>query len=648
MKYKFKYQQGGSPRVYTTPIPDIQTQAFTPLIQQASQPLDTGFESLKLFESLKMQKKQEERLNQQNEFDKLRFAAQQEQLQFANEDRLLKRSELINDKLLNVDATPVDIPILEDLKEKYGVTAKYQNLAKSTTRENSDEYSKAVSSMAADPEFKRILRRSEAYKFAENRKKTEFVDAIRDGGFDSEEYNKFLTDPNMLAPTLRVTESYTKDKALDSQIKEINRQTKDFEVKDAEFQNGINSKIYEILTPLMEEYKNNPTDELMKKIQEWRGKLQGRGSSGTQQKAYDASTYEADMKAQSRIDRTEAYINNNKMSRADAIAKVEEEDRIAKQVHENDVLNPGDRVYDTDKNSFLKNYNTLEVSPKKMQEFTNDINTHVYDAVDKNGVKFKSHLNVQYSNGGVTKNEQLGGSVAFVPSPKSSVTSDSNTYVSGTVYKSIDPANKQAFIADGWQESHAPSLGAGTGFAPKAGNIIVSKPGTVAMNSGSNDTTAPTTATTSTGKAVPKVATFKDYKAEFAKNNVIVKDGTDTVGFIDKAPVKARETVLGVGKYFGKEVVVSGWGHHGNKNNFDISQNSSKFDASDLYKPEFKNWLKTTGYAVVYEHKGSTASPVYKNLKPGEVVTSKWNNNTTADHYHFEYVGGSDPRPATF
>lgn len=36
MKYKFKYQQGGSPRVYTTPIPDIQTQAFTPLIQQAS------------------------------------------------------------------------------------------------------------------------------------------------------------------------------------------------------------------------------------------------------------------------------------------------------------------------------------------------------------------------------------------------------------------------------------------------------------------------------------------------------------------------------------------------------------------------------------------------------------------------------------
>ena len=103
-------------------------------------------------------------------------------------------------------------------------------------------------------------------------------------------------------------------------------ETKDFEVKDAEFQNGINSKIYEILTPLMEEYKNNPTDELMKKIQEWRGKLQGRGSSGTQQKAYDASTYEADMKAQSRIDRTEAYINNNKMSRADAIAKVEEEE----------------------------------------------------------------------------------------------------------------------------------------------------------------------------------------------------------------------------------------------------------------------------------------------------------------------------------
>jgi hypothetical protein len=220
-------------------------------------------------------------------------------------------------------------------------------------------------------------------------------------------------------------------------------------------------------------------------------------------------------------------------------------------------------------------------------------------------------------------------------------------HISGTVYKIIPEKELKDYTSKGWIENGSKSaLVAGKAFAAGKGFTLVSTSGTIPLQPDvaeaivSNKNPTP-------GKPLPDPVAVYDKNSPTTKSilaSSTIQWGTDNGKntkdtFLSSASDNAKEFLLDIGHMAGnKGIVVTGHSHHDNPEDFDLRSKDGVLK-NIIHTPHFKAMLKSKGYAIVYESPANTNSLDYSKLKPGDIGQAPLEDKTSAEHYHFRYIG---------
>ena len=634
-KKKFKYQQGGAARAFNVPIQGSNIQPFAPIIQIASQPIETGFNAQQFIEQTKLRKLQEQRLAEQAEFEKIRFAAELEQQGIVNEQARLKSTQLITDPILNINSIAGDQPRLERLKEKYGVSMLPAGDPESvkTFREN-------VSKMVRDPEYANLRKRHLAYtQYNDMITKGQFKDANQDGYIDEQPLNDFLdgkTDD--LFPKVKVGyETFKEDKialqklkAEEDRLSISERQRKLDESKRlTELRKPYEDKKFKLIEDYFKETDPTKQEEIYRQIEKVDGMLNGKFDS---QKTTSVSIADQvkELQATAKLQKMQEHYKKYGVWPTDDDM---EASSIASTIG--------------DKYSSPENWSNWFDHPKttltqKKSEIDNLNNVH-------NGKYNSLHINVAPPKGkGDKEYSTTEGNTGFAPS-SSAYTEDRGQgtmlFIDGTVYRKIKKDEKEDYLDRGWVENTTvPYLG--------GKKISVDSDHTVVSASGSMPLSMSKSQTTQTGLPSVESIGTRDVKTEFNTIGLKISNPAEWDIFAKTAPSKMIDASIELKSILGDKLVnLSGYPgdkskHHNGEYgdyNFDIGDASnpglhSTFLTNGSLNPAVVEWAKKHNYAIVYEqNKGPKVD--FKKLKPGEFVASgPASDEYTAPHLHFEYI----------
>jgi len=688
-KRKFKYQQGGAPKVFNVQLPNNEIQPFAPLIQQASQPLETGFDAQRMFEMLKLHKLQEARLSQQNEYDKLRYENELQQQEILNQDRSLKHTALVHDSILG-EYLLADEPHIQKVREKYGYDEKrtkfYANPGSTSARA---EFIDATNKMARDENYIKSKRRAAALKQYELREKNEFASALKDEGLVDKKTG-FLGNFNETSITPEYKPGYLENKkqkdALEIEKQQLDVRTSQLEVQKRKEALDLNDEIEKKTAPLWLKHGNATTPEeksaILKEIEQIqigmdpKGLLAGlRGTTAAGTKPYDPSTAWNDYVANSNFQEVAAYKHKYpNLSEPEIMAKIAADKTLAKRYAEN----PQDgRIDSGNWRDVYLNYNSGQISKDGFVKLTKKINNnpHIEGGVSKGGEE------ISYINGNgdkVVKEAGPSTGYSFVPSVSSSMLSGDKIIIDGTVYTTATGKDIQKMQKDGWTVVQTPPDESREGInivKPTSDHVILSRQGNVKLSIPEGTTTQVNPGGIPTPKKFGNVS--KDGNVHYlAQNGVALRSGDNDFNYSlrnNLIPEKAIAAIAELPKVLGDAVVPTGHWHHLrqperdstngtkviNENingrvepmNFDISldnyaDKTSLDSMKALYarlvnNDAFKKYLSDNGYAVVLEGADPRSEyPSIDTLKKTPIMMSKLKGD--APHLSFEYIGKQD------
>lgn len=649
-----RYQYGGAPQVFNVRLPSNEMQPFAPIIQQASQPLDTGYNTLRMFEALKMQKIQEERLAKQMEFEKLRFESDLEQRKLANETNQLNRVGLIKNKIFgNVLAT--DEPELNEIlaSEGYDETALLSN----PTAENTKNAMATIAKVAqTNPRVRDIMKRGAAYKMhLEVLKNPQYKDAAENGGLDDTDLENFLKDPtktSISTPTIKP--DYLEAKTLNIEKNRLLNEKAKGDVEKAKKLAALDAQRDAALAPLQDEMLKETDPVKIEALTKRINQISSIYDSKYNALGIPRTGAAADQTINSQAEAVSRLVGNDPAKWLEVTQQLEAQQAAAKAAakqKEDDLKYPNDRrLREGNWKGFFENYNDPTeggMSPAAFKEFTFQINNHRY--TDADGTK--KGIEVTYP--GAPNGSQVGGNTMFVPSEGSSTINGDKIYVNGTVYKKSKDADEIEKLKDqGWVETSPPSATI-TGIPMGLGSeeVLLSRSGSAVMGIPKGTTTPSQSSTSNIPK--PLNLNTQQYDTLLKNSNVEFTSDSAKQNFLTKAPQETRDTVISLGNFYKKPVPITrSVEHDRDPRHFDVRSRDPKSNEKiDLYRaifpnpktyevdPKFKIWLKENGYAMVYESDEFNSDTAWKDIKAGDVKLNKLTEKGTAPHFHFEYKG---------
>lgn len=665
----YKYQQGGAAKAFPTQLPNIQTQPFTPLIQMASQPLDTGLDTFKLFEALKMQKLQEERLGQQMEFDKLRLIADTENRQMINEERLINRADKFKDELLKINALSTDVEDVENAKSDNKLNELYSQFLQSRgNKEILNNYIGAIQKTYSDPRVIRAIQRSkidEEYqkRLAKDPRAKELAQA---GYLDESEYDTFSKDKNITTlPQFKEKPGYQ------DYIKTIENDKK---IRIAKAQSDINKINDELeidkanetlIKPLRDAFIKNPNKETQQAFNDAVAATRGGLKTTTSNNGGLEYKDIVDTAKQQKI--RELMSLDKNLSLFDATLKVESEFAAGKSPYNGDsYIKQGKWGEALD----LWESGNASFSPTVKNGINSKINGLTYSVNGK-----LTTLSIDYSDGSKSDKIVAGNTIVDIE-PTSQIIRDidGNRKVSANIFKKIKSSELEDYEKKGWVISNKGSLGSGenTATVTKLGYVNLGKSN---EEIGLNDS-APATNTTNTTTSLPTPVRTKDIEAvktDLKSSGIILRKENDNDFNISLnqglVPPTTINFLKGLPSILGDNVIPTGHWHHlrqastrigdkviTNKHvsgdfrpyNVDISLDNfvyNKNNREDINKfynelsknEKFKNYLKSQGYALVIEGVNDNDYPSIDSLKTNPIQKSKLMGDSP--HLSFEYLG---------
>lgn len=633
-KNKFKYQRGGAVRVFNTPIGQSNIQAFTPLIQVASQPIETGFDAQRFIEQTKLQKIQQQRLAEQMEFEKLKFASDLEQQQIANEQNRIKATQLITDPILNINSIASDQPRLESLKQKYGIEA-----LPAGDEQSVKAYREAVSKMTRDPEYVNLRRRHLAYnQYQDMLTKGQFKDANTDGYIDEQPLQDFIDGKSdTLIP--KVLPGYNQFKQNKLTLQKLDEEEKALSIQERQRKIEESKRLSELRKPyedkkfkLVEEYfkEVDPTkrQELYKQIEEVDGMLNGKFD---QQKTTASKDIDFDKATEDQAYQ-EWYVDFvKKNNRTPNLAEI----KAAKAGKlTNDTISTA-----ADFESMWNGSNQA-----KRGTIAEELNMHVDGSYKSNSV----HVRLK---DGVVSESLSQGSTLFYPSGSANVDGSGFSHIFGKTYKVINKKDKDEYLDSGWVEENRDNITAGRAKLTRGKNqIMVSADSSMPLEAGTFGTP-----TNSTGTGLPTPQAYGSIsRQDFETVGLKISDPSKWDSFLTKAPDSAKKAMVELKAIAGDALTTftgfagDGYKHHDGENgdhNFDVGFNNNPKIASLLTnnRDAIKSWAAKNGYAIVIEMPKGGNPGAFNKLKPGSIVTSELSKNATAPHLHFEKIDDFDP-----
>ena len=653
-KYRFKFQHGGVAQGFVTPVPNIQTQAFTPLIQTASQPLDTGFDSMKLFESLKLQKKQEERLAKQDELSRLQLAASLEAHKAAQEDRILNRIDKVKDPLLNTHFLPGDIGIIEDVKREKGLDNLYAEATKNPNSNTYSTYAAATKSILSDPRVVKAMRRKVGYDILSDKLNQGYYKDRQPYITNKDELDKFATDSNQEnIPEVKVDEDkYQADFRLSKEL----TQSKIAEAQsELQYKNQIRSMQKPYLDEAQALIEQDPVgnkDEILK-LHDTARQI----ASTTAERQQKDLTF-SDLKSQSQLNRfyaLRALPENKDKPDNEIAAMVENEFATAKKGESSDDINAA--WENKDMNGFWNKwgvFNNGNLLAKYRKPVIQAINQS-----QQGGSKLSLHY-ADLDNNFV--DDKLDNNTTFVPDFSGSSYRDKDgkiLNVQGVAYRLLnsqtdkDKINK--LTRQGWiTKEKAIEASDGVSINPTSNQVLLAMNSEVPMyNPLTSNATASTTKSTLPDHIVrPKTNPYT--KEELVAKGIKINDPTKWDNFVQNVPKEAINAIIDLKKIVGAPLdTLTGYAgdeynHHKGPNgpyNFDLgTSTNAEFDKLIAKDPtKVKEWAKAHNYALIREDKVYSTKVDLNSAKPGDILPSApLSDAYSGPHYHLEYTGLSN------
>jgi len=629
-KFNFKYQRGGAARVFNTLIPQGTIQPFTPLIQVASQPIETGFDAQRFIEQSKLQKIQQQRLAEQMEFEKLKFASDLEQQQIANEQNRIKSTQLITDPILNINSIASDQPRLESLKQKYGIEA-----LPAGDEQSVKAYREAVSKMTRDPEYVNLRRRHLAYnQYQDMLTKGQFKDANTDGYIDEQPLQDFIDGksdtliPKVLPGYNQFKENKLTLQKLDEEEKALSIQERQRKIEESKRLSELRKPYEDKKFKLVEEYfkEVDPTkrQELYKQIEEVDGMLNGKFD---QQKTTASKDIDFDKATEDQAYQ-EWYIEFvKKHNRRPNLAEIKA--AKAGKLDESSM-----DIYTT--KGWYDYYSSLK-GPQL---------TALKDRLNSNLNKTSGNtLEIKLPNKTIYETTDFDNT-EFDPAPSAEPRTDGLFYISGTVYKSIPKKELDDYKDKGWKDDNQ-TRAAGKRLIRDDDHVIVSAPAAMGVQPNAENTN------TNTGLPTPK-SYGSISRQDFETVGLKISDPSKWDSFLTKAPDSAKKAMVELKAIAGDALTMftgfagDDYNHHDGENgdhNFDVGFNNNPKIATLLTnnRDVIKAWAAKNGYAIVIEMPKGGNPGAFNKLKPGSIVTSELSKNATGPHLHFEKIDDFDP-----
>lgn len=664
MKKVKKYQSGGATRVFNTPVPRLQEQSFTPLIQVASQPIETGFNAYKFIEDQKLQKLQEERYQQQMDLQKLQMQMQLEQREQINEDRRLAGIDKLKHGVFDIAKTAYDVGLMENLKSdsKYGLNDLENKINLNPSQDNINHYREKLVELTHDPDYIRITRRSKSADLYNNYLKTQFNDANKDGYIDDSNIRSFEKGEldNLGLPIVKPGYAQFQEYKLnDAKLKDSLLQLKvNHENEVAKISLDLNTD----LKPLWEQFNKATTDkereEITKKIEA--KKLIYSNKVSTLNSIYDITSSPLQRKL-TQDDEAEAWGKQFGLGRYASVIAYPEYIKEKMKFAANNPLDPTNyskfvSLNQPNVRSFLQNLQNIPKVTDENGKFRNPDYSEFVNQINNTTMDGKPYPIKVSGTGDSVYNGQnevmMNASTVFIPSNDNTTFKGNTAFVPGTIYREIS-RDQLKNMSDQWEEVSSVPNGVNVGkkLTSNDKRAIVSRRGEFQLLAPEN-----TTNTFSTPSFAPKSFNSK-VEEDLNKNNVFIKDTADSKYFVN-APNETLKAVKDLSMnrisddpkvspepLLGK-IVISGSKHHNDHHNFDLGLNSNPQIANILQDKEelnrLKEWAIKHNYAIVYESNLFKGQPsAFNNLKIGDIKPSPLSPDADADHLHFEYIGSS-------
>lgn len=708
-KKRFKYQQGGAPKIFNVQLPNGSVEPFAPLIQMAAQPIETGLQAMQMVEAFKQRKLQEDRFKQQMAFDQLRFAADQKRFESEEEQRKLNndflnvtRTSTIVDPDINVPTVDVDQPLLESVKERHKVTDAYREYKKKPTTENREILMNRVSTMVIDPDYQRIRKRYNEDALFKSRQKTDLKDKE---GYYTTNYEDFLKQNTDKITYTVDEEGYNSSVKLTAEKKkqDIEKSKLDMQKTEAviskEKEDLIRqAELKEKLAPLVKEFETATPErraQITKEAEQISlisnlkgdptvlGKLSG-STSDDFTKTYTEALKRAEAESVAKI------MVRDGVSLDEAKIRYDSEKATTKKNYEQRIpeLNRSlDELYNAgDMSNFLNNLGgTYKPSDATVKSFTSRLNTHTWN---KNGAREGYYVSYVDKTEKPSKQKQwtnlaTNSDVKFIPDFDDTPSiNNGQTEMGGYLYKRIKNSELEDYEKAGWTIDESP-LETKYGVKMAKGNSDFKVVRTSAyINLGEIKNTAPV-APQDDGSSGSNIPTVPNYSENYLKDKgVIIDPDPDASEFTYslKRGLIPSETIKAIGDLpavLGDDIIPTGHWHHlrlperdsttGTKiknlhtngrvapNNFDISLRNF---ASDIWSPKdheaiYQSLVNNPAflqYLKTHNYavvlEGFDPKSKYPSIEDlKKVPIMKSELKGDAPHLSFEYLGESKANP---